>query len=285
MAQKHIRVSLVIPAYNEEHHLKACLDSVAAQMVRPYEVIVVDNNSTDATATIAAAYPFVHLVHEQRQGVVFARDTGFNLARGDIIARIDVETHLPADWIAHLQAIFSDPTVDAVSGSLCFYDVPFRRFFSAVDLFFRRYLARNLRRQRQLFLYGGNMAIRRTAWRTVRTTVCHNLSIHEDLDLAAHMAAGTYNVQFDDTLRVAISARRVDNDLHTYCVYVVANSRTYLHHGLKGRFYMYPVIWLVVIFYLPLRFLYRSYDPTTQRFSLHSLLEPAYESRVSPISE
>src|ERR1019366_8076903 len=95
MAQKHMRVSLVIPAYNEKHHIKACLDHIASQRVVPYEVIVVDNASTDKTAAIARSYDFVTLITEKRQGVVFARDTGFNLARGDIIGRIDADTLLP----------------------------------------------------------------------------------------------------------------------------------------------------------------------------------------------
>lgn len=285
MVQKHIRVSLVIPAYNEEHHLQACLDRVAAQTVPPHEVIVVDNNSEDETATIAKRYPFVRIVQEKRQGVVYARDAGFNIACGDIIARIDVETLLPTDWVERIAATFNDPAVDAVSGSITFHDVPFPRLFAAIDLFFRRYLAASLSRHNQLFLYGGNMAIRRTAWLSVRSSVCHDLRMHEDIDLGAHMAGTRYQVRFDETLSVAVSARRVDSDPRQYYIYAVANSRTYLWHGLKGRFYMYPVIWLVLIFYPVLRLLYRSYDPDSRQFSLKLLLEPGYEPRVSPVSE
>jgi len=285
MAQKHIRVSLVIPAYNEEHHIKACLDCIASQSVKPYEVILVDNNSTDHTVEIAARYPFVRVLKENHQGIVFARNSGFDAARGDVIGRIDVETHIPEDWIQRVQDIFTDSDVDAVSGSLTFHDVPFRHFFARIDLFFRCYLARSLARHRQLFLYGGNMAIRKKAWESVRSKLCHDLRNHEDLDLSAHMAGGVYNVIFDKYLSAAVSARRVDNDPHTYYVYVVANSRTYLRHSLRGRFYMYPVEWLVVIFYMPLRLLYRSYDPSTQRFSIRLLMVQPYEPRISPISE
>src|SRR5687767_1835934 len=95
-----LRVSLVIPAYNEESHLRACLDAVAAQTVRPFEVIVVDNNSTDTTVAIARSYSFVAVMHESQQGIVYARNAGFNAARGDIIARIDADTHLSPNWIA-----------------------------------------------------------------------------------------------------------------------------------------------------------------------------------------
>lgn len=285
MDQKHKRVSLVIPAYNEELQLKNCLDCIAAQSVKPFEVIVVDNNSTDQTRAIAGNYSFVKLISEKRQGVVFARDTGFDATTGDIIGRIDVETRLPQNWVALVQKDFETMDIDGVSGSLQFHDVPFPKFFGAVDLFFRRYLATCLNWHNQLFLYGGNMAITSESWQIVRKSVCHNLKLHEDLDLSAHMSGGQFKICFDDELEAAISARRVDSDFKTYCHYVLANSRTYLHHNLISRLYMYPVIWFVILFYLPLRMLYRSYDHTNQRFSLRQLLSSPYEQRVSPISE
>ncbi|HEV2402833.1 MAG TPA: glycosyltransferase family 2 protein [Candidatus Saccharimonadales bacterium] len=286
MAQKHtaISVSLVIPAYNEERYLAACLDSIVMQTVKPYEVIVVDNGSTDQTATIASRYPFVQIVHEPRQGVVFARDTGFNAARGDIIARIDVDTLIPIDWVERVTNIFANPEIDAVSGSISFHDAPFPQLFATVDLFARRYLANRLSRHQQLFLYGGNMAIRADAWHSVSSTLCHNTAMHEDIDLGAHMAGGRYRVGFDQTLSVAVSARRVDSDPRSYYLYAIANSRTYLWHGLGGRFYMYPVIWLALFFYPLLRILYRSYNPDTRQFSLRLLFESSYSNaRISPI--
>ena len=111
-----LRVSLVIPVYNEESHLAACLDAIAAQTVQPFEVIVVDNNSTDQTVAIAQRYPFVRLLHEKRQGVVFARDRGFTAARGDVIGRTDGDSILAPDWVAEIHRIFANPTVDAASG-------------------------------------------------------------------------------------------------------------------------------------------------------------------------
>lgn len=51
-----MRVSLVIPIYNEEKYIKKCLDSVKCQVEKPDEIIVVDNNSTDNTVNIAKKY-------------------------------------------------------------------------------------------------------------------------------------------------------------------------------------------------------------------------------------
>ena len=103
MNQIRNRVSIVIPAYNEERYLPACLDAIAAQTIKPFEVIVVDNNSSDSTAKIAAQYPFVRVVNEPRRGIGFARNAGFNAAAGDIIGRIDADTHVPASWVAKVQ--------------------------------------------------------------------------------------------------------------------------------------------------------------------------------------
>src|SRR5579885_2506952 len=99
MPARQLRISLVIPAHNEESHLAACLDAVAAQTVRPFEVIVVDNNSSDATAEVARSYSFVRVVREPRQGLAFARDAGFDAARGELIGRIDADTLLPPNWV------------------------------------------------------------------------------------------------------------------------------------------------------------------------------------------
>lgn len=285
MKPNRLRVSLVIPAYNEESHLRACLDAVAAQTVRPFEVIVVDNNSTDATAAIARSYPFVRVVGEQRRGVVHARNAGFNAARGEIIGRIDVDSLLAPDWVARVQAIFADASVDAVSGALGFHDAPFKRLFGRIDLLFRRFLARNLGRAGELFLYGGNMAVRRGLWQSIRGQLCTHRHLHEDIDLAAHLAGTPYQVVFREDLRVQVSVRRIDTDIRTFYTYVLSNPRTYAVHGLASRHYMYPVVWTVLLFYLPLRILYRAYNPSTHRFSLTHLLQPTYHQRISPVSE
>lgn len=285
MQAPKIRVSLVIPAFNEEHDLPACLQAIARQTTKPYEVIVVDNNSTDNTVAIARAYPFVKVISEPRQGPVFARDAGFDAARGDIIGRIDADTILSPNWVETVQAIFADKNIDAVSGSLNLHDVPFKGFFSRVDLFFRRFLARNLARHNELFLFGGNMAVRRQFWHDMRTKVCHKSELHEDIDMAAHAAHTQWHLKFCEELKVGISARRIDSQWRSLYGYSMANPRTYRYHHLKSRFYMYVVIWIVLIFFPLLRALYRSYDPVSDKIRLSRLLRPTKSARISPVSD
>lgn len=285
MISQQPSVSIVIPVYNEEAHLVACLDAIAQQTVSPLEVVIVDNNCTDDTIPIARRYSFVRIVRESRQGLVYARNRGFNAAGGDVIGRIDTDTQLSPDWVERVQRLFTDSGIDAVSGGIGFYDVPFPALFGRIDGFFRRYLARNLARRQELFLYGSNMAVRRKTWDEIRNTLCKNQDFHEDIDMAAHLAHTSCIVYFDAALQVNVSARRIDSSWRSYYPYVMANSRTYAAHNLKGRYYMYPIEWLTLLFYLPLRLLYRSYDPETHAFSFRQLIRGhGYSQRVSPIS-
>ena len=119
MSHKNPRVSVVIPVYNEAATLPACLEALAGQTVPPFEVLVVDNNSTDDSVLVAARYPFVTVLHEKRQGVLHARGRGFTAARGDIIGRIDADTEVAPDWIKQLQQVFTeDSELLAVVGQM-----------------------------------------------------------------------------------------------------------------------------------------------------------------------
>src|SRR5436190_15022830 len=125
MKNKPLTLAIVIPAYNEEDYLSACLDSVNNQSVVPSEVIVVDNNSSDKTAQIAKSYSFVRLVTEEKQGVFWAAQTGFKAAGSDIIGRIDADTILAQDWVEKVLAYMTDSSITAVTGPVNYYDMPF----------------------------------------------------------------------------------------------------------------------------------------------------------------
>ncbi|MBA8795032.1 glycosyltransferase involved in cell wall biosynthesis [Friedmanniella endophytica] len=121
-------VSVVIPARDEAATLAATLASVAAQRYAgPVEVIVVDNASADATASIARDAG-ARVVAEPRPGVCRARQTGVEAARGAIVVSTDADTVHPPDWLSRLVAGFGDlrggsPTV-AVAGPCRYLDPP-----------------------------------------------------------------------------------------------------------------------------------------------------------------
>ena len=119
-----MRFSIVVPAYNEAAYLGRALDSLLHQDYNGrYEVIVVDNNSTDGTAAVAAEYG-VSVVKESQQGVCAARQRGVDCATGEIIISTDADTTQPRNWLRTIDARFAESErVVAVAGP-CRYQDP-----------------------------------------------------------------------------------------------------------------------------------------------------------------
>jgi len=84
-------VSVVIPVYNAEPFLREALDSVLAQDYEPFEVIVVDDGSTDGSGTIARSYPEVRYLRQENQGPAVARNAGIAAAQGEFLAFFDAD--------------------------------------------------------------------------------------------------------------------------------------------------------------------------------------------------
>lgn len=118
-------ISVVIPAYNEEDSLPKTLDSLVRQETRfPYEVIVVDNNSTDNTADVVKSFDtklHIQVIDESQKGRGAARQRGFREAKGDIIASTDADTNVPAHWIESIGLFFEKNTSSVAITALCHY--------------------------------------------------------------------------------------------------------------------------------------------------------------------
>jgi glycosyltransferase involved in cell wall biosynthesis len=119
-----MKISLVIPAYNEEKNLGDCLDSVLKNAQGKFlEIIVVDNASTDRTAEIALKREGVRVVHEPNKGLTFARECGRRAASGDLIAYTDADTRMPKGWVDMAEKVFRDnPNVVSLSGPPRYFD-------------------------------------------------------------------------------------------------------------------------------------------------------------------
>jgi glycosyltransferase involved in cell wall biosynthesis len=284
MPINRLRVSLVIPVYNEESYLRACLESALKQTIPFDEIIVVDNNSTDTTVAIASQFPAVTILREARQGVVYARNCGFDAAKGDVIARCDGDTIFDADWVERIQAIFVDASVDAVSGQVVYRGVGLAPVFTAIDGQIRRYLAKRMSVANEMFLYGVNMAIRREAWRSVRGHICYDRELHEDLDLAAHLAALKCKVIFVPELHVSISPRQAAATPSEFYTYAWSNTLVYKKHHLSMLRSIRLMALFITCLYPVIFVLYRGYNPALGRFSLWYLLTNTKPARVSPVS-
>lgn len=111
-------ISVVIPAHNEEKYLSACLQSLADQAypADAYEVIVVDNASSDATPHIARSFG-ARVIPEPMKCISRARQAGFAAAQGQVIASTDADTVVPRHWLARIAHHFScSPDLGGVYG-------------------------------------------------------------------------------------------------------------------------------------------------------------------------
>jgi len=121
---KNPKVSVIIPVYNGQRTLRQCLSSVINQNYRNYEVIVVDNNSTDRSREIAhefqAKYKKVRYIFEERQGVSYARNTGWKKSNAKYITYLDSDAMACKNWIKNIVEIFEKQTVKlgAVGGKV-----------------------------------------------------------------------------------------------------------------------------------------------------------------------
>jgi glycosyltransferase involved in cell wall biosynthesis len=96
---KNPKVSVIIPVYNSEKTLSLCLESFIIQTYKNYELIVIDNNSTDRSKEIIKRYKNVKYVFEKKQGRSTARNRGIIEAKGEIIAMTDSDCIVPEDWV------------------------------------------------------------------------------------------------------------------------------------------------------------------------------------------
>lgn len=257
------RISLIIPAYNEERYLGACLDAVARQTAMPDEVIVVDNNSTDATAEIAARYPFVTLLRERRQGIVYARNRGFDAAGGDILARTDADVVLPDNWVERVRDFYADPRHAAwgLSGNGRPNNLPFSRLLGWLQgqIAFRT----NRLLLGHYIFFGSNMAMPHDGWQRVRGEICLRTDVHEDLDLAIHFHRAGGTISYQETLQVVGRAARVTTDRDQLLSNLMLWPRTLRVHHLKtwvfgwlGAVLLYglsPLPWLLHTMVRPFR--------------------------------
>lgn len=181
---KSLTLSVIVPVYNEGHHIGHCLDALFEQSIAPDEIIIVDNNCTDNTLEIVRLYKGVKIVHEPKQGLIAARNKGFETATSDIMCRIDADALLEKDWLKKVQQAFmDDASLSGVTGSAWARALPrlpvfrTRLFADCYFLFAKGHFGTEV-------MWGANMAIRRKFWPKLRGIVCtDDALVHEDQDL------------------------------------------------------------------------------------------------------
>lgn len=203
-------ISVVIPAWNDAEFLAVCLDALRRQSRAADEIIVVDNASSDTTASIAAANG-ARVVYEPRRGIPAATAAGFDAATGEILARLDADSIPPADWLERVHDHLSGaPERSLVTGRGEFYGAGPVVCWLGTNVYIRGYFWSMTLLLGHPPVFGSNFAMHASAWRAVRSRVHRSVrNVHDDLDLSFQLEPDM-SITYDPTLRVGISARPFD---------------------------------------------------------------------------
>ncbi len=223
------KITVIVPAYNEEDLIAGCLDSLLHQTLEKehYEIIVVDNNSKDLTARIAMSKG-VRVEKELKKGYVHAIRKGIEVSHTELIAFTDADCRVPPNWLEQILAHFeSSAKVVGVGGKLAFYDI-----HPIMDKTFRSILYLNKA------LPGNNMAIKREALNRIGGVDPKvNLTVDYWLTLKLRKVG---RLKVDRRLVVNTSGRRFRNSFDSDIKYLI--NMMSMQVSSKPVFYDFPDI-------------------------------------------
>jgi glycosyltransferase involved in cell wall biosynthesis len=222
-------ISFIIPCYNEEAHIKDCIRSIRKHVwYIPYEIIVVDNNCTDRTAEIAEE-ELAFVIKEPRKGVVYARQTGYEHAKYDLIANIDADSRLYPGWIWTAMGHITKPEVVAVTGPII-YDGATMALRISTRIYY--WFALQSNKYIGVFLQGGNALIKKKA---LDKTNGYDLSIafYGEDTMTAKRLEESGKIVFEPSLFIYSSPRRLEDQgiIKTTWLYLT----NYLSVTFKGK--------------------------------------------------
>ena len=155
-----MKVSVIVPAFNNEKTIETCLSAIRSSIFKDFELIVVDDGSTDKTNELAQKQADFVLRQEKNKGSFEARNYGIENSSGDIIIFIDSDIVVKPTTLAIIVDYFqSHPDVDALTGLLS-KSHPNPNFFSQYKNLYMNFIFKKLA-DRVHFLYGSISSIRR----------------------------------------------------------------------------------------------------------------------------
>lgn len=228
------KISIVIPAWNEEDCIATVVSALRKQDYprSEFEIIVVDNNSTDKTSAVAAAAGADLVLFEKEQGTNMARNCGLHAAQGEILAFLDADCEPPHDWLSHIVKNFEDIAVVATSGP---YDYGFKRMKKYLDLFYTHFIflwfpsfLRVVFRKKAGIIIGGNFAVRKSAVAVIGEFPRLRF-FGDDTAIATLLSRYVGKVLFDPSLVVKSSPRRLEKRgvIYTALIYMYHFFRVY----------------------------------------------------------
>jgi glucosyl-dolichyl phosphate glucuronosyltransferase len=116
------KLSVIVCTYNRSNLLRKCLESLVSQDCKNFEILVIDNNSSDDTRKVAESFePSVKYYFESKVGLSHARNTGYKNAAGEYIAYIDDDAYAPSNWCELIIKNIDEYQFDACGGKIIPY--------------------------------------------------------------------------------------------------------------------------------------------------------------------
>ncbi len=231
-----MKYSIVIPAYNESDNIGNSIKCLERQNIprSEFEIVVVDNNSSDNTHQVALNAGADVVVKELKMGTNLARQCGFEKAKGEIVAFLDADCEPPSDWLERIAIDLSKKDVAAVSGP---YDYGFKGLASVVmDYIYFQYIAYYaplilgfLFRRKAGIITGGNFAAKREVIKAI---------------------GGLPPLTFwgDDSATAMLISRRVGKVFFDADLIVKSSARRFEKAGFLKMSYLYAIAYLKVFF-------------------------------------
>lgn len=194
-------ISVVVPVFNGQITLKSCLAALKASSYQAYEIIVVDDASTDDSALIAEQTGAQVIKLASRFGPAAARNAGVRRACGDVVFFVDADVVVQPDTIARLAANFqTDAEAAAVFGS---YDLEptATNFVSQYKNLFHHYIHQQAETEAGTF-WAGCGAVWRNVFEAVGGFAEEQFSM-EDIELGCRLRAAGYRIRLDKSLQVS----------------------------------------------------------------------------------
>ncbi len=155
--------SIIVPFLNEEKYIGECAASLTGQDFPKdkYEIIFIDNGSTDDSPNIVGKFDNIRLLRENKRNVYTARNRGINAARGDIIAFTDADCIVAGDWLSRIYDVMKEPDIFVALGNVSFNCGRFSvlRLFEDCQNARADYMMRVMTK-RKYYGYTNNMAVR-----------------------------------------------------------------------------------------------------------------------------
>ncbi len=164
---KSLFVSVVVPALNAPERTRTCLEALLDQTYPRdcYEIIVIDNGSTDTTPQVIRQYPVVFLSEDNIQSPYAARNRGIRQARGEIIAMIDINCTAAPGWLTNGIEVLTSKKADLIGGQVTFTFSPEKTAAEIFDSVSNVQIKRNI--ENRGVTKGGNLFVRRSVFDSI----------------------------------------------------------------------------------------------------------------------